>query len=93
MLNDIFLYWRSALVCCLEPPEVTVTVSLGVTVTLCSLDGNPEEVLQRADAALYEAKAKGRNRVEAVSKASGTVGSHAAEEKSRKPGKVTGAAR
>lgn len=73
--------------------EVTVTVSLGVTVTLCSSDGNLEEVLQRADAALYEAKAKGRNRVEAVSKASGTVERHAAEGKSRKRGKVTGAAK
>ena len=70
--------------------EVTVTVSLGVTVTLCSSDGNLEEVLQRADAALYDAKARGRNRIETVSKASSAVERHAAEEKSRKRGRSRG---
>jgi two-component system, cell cycle response regulator len=68
--------------------EVTVTVSLGVT-ALCSSDGTLEEVLQRADAAMYEAKAKGRNRVEGISKASKTVASHAVEDKSRQRGKIT----
>lgn len=69
--------------------EVTVTVSLGVTVTLGSSGGTLEEVLQRADAALYEAKAKGRNRVETVSKASGTSSGYASEEEPRKRRELT----
>ena len=46
-----------------EAIVVTITVSVGVT----SLDGrgrDPRSLYERADAALYEAKAKGRNRVE-----------------------------
>jgi len=41
---------------------LTVTISVGVAVTLGEGD-NPEALLKRADEALYEAKAAGRNRV------------------------------
>ncbi|WP_115719151.1 GGDEF domain-containing protein [Gallaecimonas mangrovi] len=45
--------------------EVTLTVSLGVTV-LGGKDKNGDEALNRADAALYEAKKKGRNQTVAA---------------------------
>jgi len=41
---------------------LTVTISIGVAVTLGESD-TPEALLKRADEALYEAKAAGRNRV------------------------------
>jgi two-component system cell cycle response regulator len=41
---------------------LTVTISIGVAVTLGERD-TPEALLKRADEALYEAKASGRNRV------------------------------
>ncbi len=41
--------------------EPTVTISIGVT--LVSDCGDPESCLQAADAALYRAKAEGRDRV------------------------------
>ncbi len=44
---------------------VAVTVSIGVT-PLASSDGAPDEVLARADEALYQAKSRGRNRVESI---------------------------
>jgi len=46
--------------------EVTVTISLGVTVAAPEAEPALEETLQRADRALYQAKEKGRNRVEIV---------------------------
>jgi two-component system, cell cycle response regulator len=42
-----------------------VTVSMGVTVTCSSIDHTVADVLHQADMALYTAKNKGRNRVEA----------------------------
>lgn len=45
--------------------EVAVTVSLGVAEVLAS-DAGAHSVVSRADAALYRAKAAGRNRVEAA---------------------------
>lgn len=42
---------------------IRASVSIGVT-ELSSADGRPEDVLARADVALYRAKANGRNRVE-----------------------------
>jgi two-component system cell cycle response regulator len=42
--------------------SLTVTVSMGVTVADCSMD--PESLLRDTDLALYQAKHKGRNRVE-----------------------------
>ena len=41
---------------------LTVTISIGVAATLGETD-SPEALLKRADAAVYEAKAAGRNRV------------------------------
>lgn len=46
-----------------EDPSPVVTVSVGVAVRRADRDGGPQEVLTRADEALYEAKAAGRNRV------------------------------
>jgi two-component system cell cycle response regulator len=41
---------------------LTVTISIGVAATLGETD-SPEALLKRADAAVYEAKAAGRNKV------------------------------
>ena len=41
---------------------LTVTISIGVASTLGALD-TPESLLKRADEAVYEAKASGRNQV------------------------------
>jgi two-component system cell cycle response regulator len=41
---------------------LTVTISIGVAATLGAQD-TPEALLKRADAAVYEAKAAGRNKV------------------------------
>ncbi|MGC3274793.1 diguanylate cyclase, partial [Pseudomonas aeruginosa] len=41
-----------------------VTVSIGVAAVLPSPGSSPEVLLQRADAALYQAKTHGRNRAE-----------------------------
>ncbi|MCX7704142.1 MAG: GGDEF domain-containing protein [Planctomycetota bacterium] len=45
-----------------EGERVKVTVSGGVAV-LCASDTTPQSLLERADAALYEAKESGRNRI------------------------------
>jgi len=47
-----------------EGQSIAFTASFGVT-SLLEQDISPDQVLQRADAALYLAKAEGRNRVEA----------------------------
>jgi diguanylate cyclase (GGDEF)-like protein len=44
-----------------ESSFVWVTVSIGVAVQVPATDTLPEELLRRADAALYRAKAQGRN--------------------------------
>lgn len=48
--------------------KVTVTGSFGVAVAEPGSDMNVEALLQRADQSLYEAKRKGRNRVEGAAK-------------------------
>ena len=42
---------------------LTVTISIGVAVLTGTPGDTPEALLKRADEALYEAKAAGRNRV------------------------------
>lgn len=39
-----------------------VTMSIGIAIGIPSIDGSPTQALEYADAALYEAKAQGRNR-------------------------------
>jgi two-component system cell cycle response regulator len=46
--------------------EVTVTISIGVVTTNPGSECSVEKLIQSADAALYQAKASGRNRVQAV---------------------------
>jgi len=46
-----------------DPAGLTVTVSIGVA-TISLDDVTPDDILRRADAAMYRAKAAGRNRVE-----------------------------
>jgi two-component system cell cycle response regulator len=53
------------------PTALTVTVSIGVA-TSGGGDTTPDDILRRADAAMYRAKAAGRNRVE-TDQASGAV--------------------
>lgn len=45
-----------------SPVALTITISIGLT--LLRQDESPEELLARADQALYQAKARGRDRVE-----------------------------
>jgi diguanylate cyclase (GGDEF)-like protein len=42
--------------------NVSVTLSIGIA-EACAADGQPDDLLQRADVALYEAKQAGRNRI------------------------------
>jgi len=48
-----------------SPAPVSVTVSIGVA-TSPKIEGDPDQVIQAADKALYRAKASGRNRVESA---------------------------
>lgn len=43
-------------------PVISVTASIGIA-EVCKADAEPRDLLQRADAALYQAKRAGRNRV------------------------------
>ena len=42
----------------------TVIISVGVAVAVPSADDSADEILRRADKALYDAKAKGRNQIQ-----------------------------
>jgi two-component system cell cycle response regulator len=42
--------------------ELTITISIGIADTRPDLEGEPNKVFERADAALYRAKQNGRNR-------------------------------
>ncbi|HEV8323201.1 MAG TPA: GGDEF domain-containing protein [Myxococcota bacterium] len=44
--------------------QLRITISVGVATLRNGLDGDPSALIARADAALYQAKQKGRNRVE-----------------------------
>jgi two-component system cell cycle response regulator len=48
-----------------HPEGLSVTVSIGISDTRPDVEGEPNKVFERADAALYRAKQNGRNRVEA----------------------------
>ena len=45
--------------------DIPITVSIGITISIES-DSRPEDMITRADKALYQAKSSGRNRVEAL---------------------------
>jgi len=45
-----------------DSQPIQVTISIGVA-CMRAEDGHPDEILARADAALYKAKSEGRNRV------------------------------
>jgi len=51
--------------CCPTVHDLEVTISVGVSVVTAG-DSGPQEVLKRADDALYEAKRSGKNRVAAA---------------------------
>jgi two-component system, cell cycle response regulator len=55
--------------------KIPITISMGVTVNNGDSDLTVEELLQQADQALYCAKEKGRDRVQAFSKARASAGS------------------
>ena len=55
--------------------EKSITMSMGVAVSECTGVKEVETLLSRADAALYAAKSKGRNRVEPVAASRGHAGS------------------
>ncbi|MBK9087634.1 MAG: GGDEF domain-containing protein [Holophagales bacterium] len=46
-----------------EHVRLQVTISLGVATAVRPVSPKPDEVVRRADSALYEAKSTGRNRV------------------------------
>ncbi len=46
-----------------SPVARVVTASLGVTTAHCTTDGEPNQIIARADALLYQAKKAGRNQV------------------------------
>jgi len=43
--------------------DVQVTISLGVATLMAEIDTNLDQLVKRADEALYQAKNSGRNRV------------------------------
>lgn len=49
-----------------EGKSYRVTISVGVSTTVPSIDQRPEQLIATADAALYEAKDAGRNRVHSI---------------------------
>jgi diguanylate cyclase (GGDEF)-like protein len=62
---------------------LTVTASFGVTTAPCGYVHTPENLIRRADEALYLAKKMGRNRVEFLAYDGGAVASdHPAEQES-----------